>query len=422
MMKTTVSIYHEPRRKLPWLVCWWGDPHPETGKQKKYSQSFKYKREALDFQSAKREELRRTGFRDPPKDLTLDQLYAEFQLARLAHLSYGSAVCYENAMVHLRAHFGAARFIRRIDQRHAERFMASLRRRDGRNGTLAEATRAQILRHARTIFNAAVEWSYIAKNPFSPTSSRGASPLRVRAKPRPWQHIKPDQFAAFLGVVPSVQRRAMYWLMYGCGLRPGEVYNVRTDNLDLEARRVYVENRVATSDLPPFTIKAEGTSADSKARSVPIPAAALMDLTAATKASFKSGGFVGLTPQRFKTIRANWRLCNRGQPWSGRKKHRPWQNRDMLNNLLRDTKGYLRKAGIELTAPFTLKTFRKSFAQNHADRGTPPRTLAELLGHSDVSVTMEFYNRVTDANKRAAAQSMDEMFAQAAVGQAEAAG
>ena len=77
----------------------------------------------------------------------------------------------------------------------------------------------------------------------------------------------------------------------------------------------------------------------------------------------------------------------------------------MLNNLLRNTKAYLRKAGIELTAPFTLKTFRKSFAQNHAGRGTPPRTLAELLGHSDVSVTMEHYNRVTDANKRAAAQT-----------------
>jgi integrase len=82
----------------------------------------------------------------------------------------------------------------------------------------------------------------------------------------------------------------------------------------------------------------------------------------------------------------------------------------------------LRKAGIELTAPFTLKTFRKSFAQNHADRGTPPRTLAELLGHSDVSVTMEYYNRVTDANKRAAAQTMDEMFAQAIGDQVEEAG
>ncbi len=85
----------------------------------------------------------------------------------------------------------------------------------------------------------------------------------------------------------------------------------------------------------------------------------------------------------------------------------------MVNNLLRDTRGYLRKAGVELSAAFTLHTFRKSFGQNHADNATPPRTLAELLGHSDPMVTMEFYNRVTDANQRAAAATMDRLLGSA---------
>ena len=57
----------------------------------------------------------------------------------------------------------------------------------------------------------------------------------------------------------------------------------------------------------------------------------------------------------------------------------------------------------------TLHTFRKSFAQNHANAGTPPRTLAELLGHADARVTMEFYNRVTDANRREAAATLDRV-------------
>jgi integrase len=83
----------------------------------------------------------------------------------------------------------------------------------------------------------------------------------------------------------------------------------------------------------------------------------------------------------------------------------------MLNNLLRDTKAYLKKAGVQLTAPFTLTTFRKSFGQNHANHGTPPRTFAKLLGHSDVSITMEFYNMVSDANEQAAAETIDRMFA-----------
>ena len=89
--------------------------------------------------------------------------------------------------------------------------------------------------------------------------------------------------------------------------------------------------------------------------------------------------------------------------------HRPWQNADMVNNLLRDTKGYLRKAGVDVSAPFTLTMFRKSFAQNHANAGTPPRTLAELMGHSKASTTMEYYARVTDANMKAAAETMNRL-------------
>ena len=43
----------------------------------------------------------------------------------------------------------------------------------------------------------------------------------------------------------------------------------------------------------------------------------------------------------------------------------------MVNNLLRDTKGYLLKAKFKLTAPFTPTMLRKSFAQNHTDAGMP---------------------------------------------------
>ena len=146
-----------------------------------------------------------------------------------------------------------------------------------------------------------------------------------------------------------------------------------------------------------------------KERVVPIPEAALPDITAACRFLFKSGGFVVLTPERFATVQNNWRLCREGKPWAGCSEHRSWQNRDMLNNLLRDTKRYLRKADVTLSAPFKLTTFRKSFGQNHANAGTPPRTLAKLLGHADVSVTMEFYNRVTDANERQAGRTMDAL-------------
>jgi integrase len=234
--------------------------------------------------------------------------------------------------------------------------------------------------------------------------------LRVNPKSRPWHHLTPDEFNRLLSVVSTARQRAAYWLMYACGLRAGEVYNLTVANIDLEHRRVHIVNRAAGDDIPPFTVKAEGQSAGSKERSVPIPDAALPDLTEAMRGAFKAGGFVMLTADRYRIVREHWRLCRETKSWGGHA-WRPWQNRDMANNVLRDTKNFLRRARIELSGPFNLNAFRKSYAQNLANAGTPPRTLAQLLGHANTRVTMQFYNRVTDANEKAAGEAMNRLLA-----------
>lgn len=408
-MKTKVGLSHEPKRKKPWLVYWWGDPDPDTGKQRKYSQAFKYNREAREFQASKQTELDQGGPRDTPVDATLGRLLDEFFESRAANLSHSSQECYRNTMTQLREHFGANRPIRLIARRQAETFMATRKRRDGRSGGLSTWTKRQILTYSKAVFRAAVDWGYIERNPFQPPGTGGSSPLTVKAKSKPWHHLIPKEFDEFLAVVTNVKRRAAYWFMYGCGLRPGEMYNITLDRIDLAVCRVHIVSRPATQEIPPFVVKCDEGTSSSKDRSVPIPDPAVPDITAACQEAFKSGGLVALTPERFSKVQEDWRLCRDGKPWGGRSKHRPWQNRDMLNNLLRDTKAYIRKAGVSLTAPFTLTTLRKSFAQNHADAGTPPRTLAKLLGHADVSTTMEFYNQVTDANERAASDTMSRL-------------
>lgn len=409
-MITTVSLLHESHRRSPWIVRWYGDPDVETGKQKRYGQSFQYAREAKALQARKQAEFDRGGARDPV-DVTLACLFEEFDEVRLSTLSYASTTGYGRTIDQMLAYFGRERRVREIQRRHAEAFIATRKRCDGRNGDLSSWSKARHLIHCRSIFMAAVEWGYVEVNPFQAPKSSANSPLRIKPKGRPWQHITPEEFRCLLAVVPNARRRAAYWLMYGCGLRPGEVYNIMVGNIDLHARRVHVVNRAATSDIPPFTLKAEGQSSESKERSVPIPEAAIPDLTETMRQAFKSGGFVVLTRERFQRIQEHWRLCRERSAWGGHV-WRPWQNRDMMNNMLRDTKFCLEEAKITVTAPFTLQTFRKSFAQNHADAGTPPRTLAKLLGHANTRVTMQFYNRVTDANERAACDAMNRVLSQ----------
>lgn len=404
-MKTAVSLLHEPSRGKPWIVRWWGEPDPQ-GRQKRYSKAFRYCQEAKAFRAEKQAALRRGEPRDPV-EVSLGQLVDDFCEARLASLSHSSKSGYRNTLDQLLDYFGGAKRVADIGRREAEAFVATRKRCDGRSGDLADWSRARHVIHCRALFAAAVDWRYLSENPFA--VKRSGSALSLHPKGKPWQHIKPDQFQRMLALATDPQRRAAYWLMYGCGLRAGEAYNMMVSNVDLANRRVHVVNRAASESIPPFTVKAERQSSASKERSVPIPTVAIADLTEAVRVALKSGGFVVLRAERFQRMQEHWRLCRAGKPWLNTSLWRPWQNRDMMNNLLRDTKRLLASAGVELTAPFNLHTFRKSFAQNHADAGTPPRTLAHLLGHANTRVTMQFYNRVTDANERAAAELMDQL-------------
>ena len=288
-------------------------------------------------------------------------------------------------------------------------FVSTRKRVDGKPEAIRSWTRKRHASNAGAIFRAALEWDFIEANPFKPRDPRSNSPLRIRTQSRPWHHIKPDEFLRIMAHVPTAQKRSSFWLMYGCGLRPGEVYNLQIEKIDLEGRQILIESRPATADLPPFVVKCDSMTDADKSRTVPIPECVMPDLTEAVTGAFRSGGFVAMTPERFQIVQANWRLCRAGKPWGGRAEHKPWRNQDMLLNLLRSAKGYVRAAGIEMTAPFDLKTFRKSFAQNAADNAIPPRTLAEFLG-DDVRVVIRYYQQVTPQAKRAVVDAIDRQF------------
>lgn len=409
-MMTMPVLLHEPHRKrAPWVVRVWLEPDPQTGKQKRKGRSFEHIRDAKAY-LADQVELQKQGQPDRINEqITLGELVSEFEDARLTGLSHASKIGYGNTVKQLLEHFGKAMRIADFHQRHAESFLASRKRVDGRKGELAGWSKARHLIHCRAVFQCAVEWGYIEKNPFRISKGNGSTALRVKAKARGWHHLTPSEYQRMLTQVTSVQHRAALWLMYGCGLRAGEAYNLTTANVDLTKRRLHVANRAASADIPPFIVKADGQSAESKERRVPIPEAALADLTEAMRLAFRAGGFLLLTPERFKRVQEHWRLCREKKGWAGHT-WRPWQNRDMMNNVLRDTKGYLRRAEIELSASFNLHTLRKSFAQNHANAGTPPLTLAKLLGHSNTRVTLQFYSQVTDSNERTAAEVMNRWF------------
>lgn len=404
-INNSVTQHYEKGRASPFLVRWFGSPDPTTGAQVRYSKAFKSRQQAKAFFAEKQAEFYRGAPRDPV-NVTLGELVEEFRQTRLVGLSHATCISYEHTIKELIGYFGRLKLIREIQRRHAEAFIASRKRCDGRKGELSSWSKARHVINCRALLGSAVSWDYIAENPFRAAQGM-ASALRQNAKAKStWHYLTPEEFDRFIAIVPTSRLRAMYWLMFSCGLRFGEAANIRLATLDLTNKRVHVVNRAGTEDIPPFTVKAERQSSSSKERSIPIPEAALIDLTEAMKGAFRAGGFIVLSSERYELVREHWRLCREGQPWGGHD-WRPWQNRDLVINVLRDTKRYLRWAKIELNGSFNLHTFRKSYAQSLANAGVPPRTLAQLLGHSDPKMALRYYARVCDSNEKAAADVMN---------------
>ena len=65
-MIVKIGLYHDPRKKRPWVVRWFGEYDPKTGKEKRYSKSFKLKRDAEAFQAEQSMAFKEGQQRDKP--------------------------------------------------------------------------------------------------------------------------------------------------------------------------------------------------------------------------------------------------------------------------------------------------------------------------------------------------------------------
>jgi integrase len=224
-----------------------------------------------------------------------------------------------------------------------------------------------------------------------------------RSSARRWHHLKPAEFQRLLGAVEDLRWRTFYLLAYTTGARFGELFNLVWSDINFEASTVVIQDRAGRGDMPPFLVK------DHETRTLPLPRQAVEALSAWHAEAPEHVPYVLLTADRWQRVRDKWRLCRNGEPWkkdakSGRLVWAPWQNRYMVNNVVRDMKVHLRWAALQPETPITVHTLRKSFAQNHADSGTPSATLKGLMGHASITTTETHYLQQSDANRQAAAE------------------
>jgi integrase len=231
----------------------------------------------------------------------------------------------------------------------------------------------------RNALNRALQWGLVSRNV--------AAVVDVPHIPRADVRVfSPDQARQFLAHVKGDRQEALYTVALALGLRQGEALGLKWEDVDLEAGCLHV--RHALLRLGGRLELSEPKTALSR-RTIPLPSIAITALRAHRSrqlqdrllagSRWKEAGFVFTT-----TV---------GTPMDGPTVTKRFQ-------------AALAAAGLPRQRFHDL---RHGCASLLLAQGVAPRVVMELLGHSDVRLTMNVYTHVASELQQAAADSMEAL-------------
>lgn len=197
------------------------------------------------------------------------------------------------------------------------------------------------LRHLKAIFNRAINWGYLDKNPFNGIK------LKI-----PQNHpifINKNELKLIIEKETNPILSSFYQFAFYTGMRLSEIINLEWDEIDLELKTINVRNK------DDFTTKSK------KERVIPISNVVYDLLLIMSKKSnhIFSNNLVKLNPD---FVSKSFKNCIRNIPTLNQKIH--------------------------------FHTLRHSFASNLAQKGATLYAIKELLGHSNITTT-QIYSHLT---------------------------
>jgi integrase len=190
---------------------------------------------------------------------------------------------------------------------------------------------------------------------------------------RRWHRITIAEYHALLEAAPTLRWKAFYALAYTSGARVSELFSLTWNDVDFGSGKLIIADREGTASMPPFHVK------DHEARSIPLPTHTIDFLTQLQSQATEGIPYILLEKERYERVKTKWQEL--------RKERKPWLNRYMVNNVLRDFKSHCKRAGIKPVGKLTIHTLRKSAGQNWADH-PPMNVVKELMGHSKAETTL----------------------------------
>ena len=241
---------------------------------------------------------------------------------------------------------------------------------------LSDSTVRQVYTVLRAILDDARLDNLVADN----AALRVRRPRVARTEAR---HLSPDEVAAVLANAEGLRYRNVLVLIAATGLRRGEALALRWEHVDFTDGSVRVSDTVSRIDGELVVSEAK---TDRSRRTVPLPPAIVSMLRA------------------HRATQAGERL-HAGRRWtdSGLVFATEFGTPVEPRNILRTIQTASARAGIEGVGVHTL---RHSAATAWLDAGVHIKAVADLLGHSSISITGDIYGHTSDATTRAAVEGL----------------
>lgn len=208
--------------------------------------------------------------------------------------------------------------------------------------------------------------------------------------------LTPEQQAQFIKAIKGHDLEMLFIMALGTGLRLGELLGLKWQDIDftnssLEVKRSLKRVSFIDKDLTKsyHVIEQEPKTKNSK-RVVPIPKNILNQLKEYKKEQNK-------TILKYGDVYNNsdYVFCNElGFPIDSKKP-------------ARNLKSILTKLNIE---PIKFHGLRKTYATRLFENEVPPKTVQMLMGHSDISITMNIYTQVIEEVKIEAVEKLNNIF------------
>jgi integrase len=239
------------------------------------------------------------------------------------------------------------------------------------------ATAKETHKVLRSALSAACREELISRNVLSLVDPPRSQP----AEHDPWTI---DETRIFLQTAREDPAYAAVLLAVALGLRRGEIVGLRWSQVDFATRTIRLGRQLQRVKGELYEDTTKG-----RKRSLPLPLILL----------------VALRWQRWRWLALREKA---GSGWVDNdyvfvtRTGRPIEGRNLYRSFLR----LCEKANVRKVR---LHDARHGFATLMADDGVEPRVLMELMGHSQIAVTMDVYTHVVEKSKREAIKKMDRM-------------